>query len=164
MRGQLQRLGLSYDWRREMAAHRPDYYKFDQWFFLKMYEMGLAYKKMSQVNWCPNEKAVLSNEQASGGICWRCGWTVEKKEIEQWFLKTTKYADQLLDDMTEIEAGWAEKVFERQRDWIGAQRGRVRRFRGPAHERENPRFHDAHRHDLRRERDRRRGRTSDRRT
>ncbi len=123
MRGQLQRLGLSYDWRREMAAHRPDYYKFDQWFFLKMYEMGLAYKKMSQVNWCPNEKAVLSNEQASGGICWRCGWAVEKKEIEQWFLKTTAYADQLLDDMAEIEAGWAEKVLKRQRDWIGRSEG-----------------------------------------
>lgn len=123
MRGQLQRLGLSYDWRREMAAHRPEYYKFDQWFFLKMYEMGLAYKKMSQVNWCPNEKAVLSNEQASGGLCWRCGWAVEKKEIEQWFLKTTAYADQLLDDMAEIEAGWAEKVLKRQRDWIGRSEG-----------------------------------------
>jgi leucyl-tRNA synthetase len=129
MRGQLQRLGLSYDWRREMAAHRPDYYKFDQWFFLKLYEMGLAYKKMSQVNWCPNEKAVLSNEQASGGICWRCGWAVEKKEIEQWFLKTTKYADQLLDDMAEIEAGWAEKVLKRQRDWIGRSEGAFVEFR-----------------------------------
>jgi leucyl-tRNA synthetase len=123
MRGQLQRLGLSYDWRREMAAHRPDYYKFDQWFFLKMYEMGLAYKKLSQVNWCPNEKATLSNEQASGGICWRCGWAVEKKDLEQWFFRTTAYADQLLDDMSEIETGWAEKVLKRQRDWIGRSEG-----------------------------------------
>ena len=123
MRGQLQRLGLSYDWQREMFAHRPDYYKFDQWFFLKMYEMGLAYKKLSQVNWCPNEKATLSNEQASGGICWRCGAAVERKDLEQWFFRTTNYADQLLDDMAEIEAGWAEKVLKRQRDWIGRSEG-----------------------------------------
>ena len=123
MRGQLQRLGLGYDWRREMAAHRPDYYKFDQWFFLKMYEMGLAYKKKTQVNWCENDQAVLSNEQASGGLCWRCGHPVTKKDLEQWFLRTTAYADQLLDDMAEIEAGWAEKVLKRQRDWIGRSEG-----------------------------------------
>jgi leucyl-tRNA synthetase len=129
MRGQLQRLGLSYDWRREMAAHRPDYYKFDQWFFLKMYEMGLAYKKLSQVNWCPNEKATLSNEQASGGICWRCGASVEKKDLEQWFFRTTAYADQLLDDMAEVEAGWAEKVLKRQRDWIGRSEGAFVEFK-----------------------------------
>ncbi len=123
MRGQLQRLGLSYDWSREIAAHRPDYYKFDQWFFLKMYERGLAYKKMTQVNWCPNDQTTLSNEQASGGICWRCGWAVEKKDLEQWFLRITDYADQLLDEMAEIETGWAEKVLKRQRDWIGRSRG-----------------------------------------
>ena len=123
MRGQLQRLGLSYDWRREIAAHRPDYYKFDQWFFLKMYEMGLAYKKKTQVNWCDTDKAVLSNEQASGGLCWRCGNPVTKRDLEQWFLKTTAYADQLIDDMNEIEAGWAEKVLKRQRDWIGRSEG-----------------------------------------
>lgn len=123
MRGQLQRLGISYDWSREIAAHRPDYYKFDQWFFLKMYEIGLAYKRMTQVNWCPNDQTVLSNEQASGGICWRCGSAVEKKPLEQWFLKITNYADQLLDDIAEIEAGWAEKVLKRQRDWIGRSRG-----------------------------------------
>lgn len=123
MRGQLQRLGLSYDWSREIAAHRAEYYKFDQWFFLKMYEMGLAYKKMTQVNWCENDRATLSNEQASGGICWRCGHPVTKKNLEQWFLKTTAYADQLLDDMEEIENGWAEKVLKRQRDWIGRSTG-----------------------------------------
>jgi leucyl-tRNA synthetase len=123
MRGQLQRLGLSYDWRREMAAHRPEYYKFDQWFFLKMFESGLAYKKKTQVNWCENDQAVLSNEQASGGLCWRCQNPVTKKDLEQWFLKTTAYADQLLDDMAEIEAGWAEKVLKRQRDWIGRSEG-----------------------------------------
>ena len=123
MNGQLQRLGLSYDWRRQMAAHRPEYYKFDQWFFLKMYEMGLAYKKRTQVNWCDFDKAVLSNEQASGGLCWRCERPVTKRDLEQWFLKTTAYADQLLDDMAEIEAGWAEKVLKRQRDWIGRSEG-----------------------------------------
>ena len=123
MRGQLQRLGLSYDWTREIAAHRPEYYKFDQWFFLKMYERGLAYKKMTQVNWCPNDQTTLSNEQASGGICWRCGSQVEKKDLEQWFLRITDYADELLDEMPEIEIGWAEKVLKRQRDWIGRSRG-----------------------------------------
>lgn len=123
MRKQLQNLGLSYDWRREMAAHRPEYYKFDQWFFLKMYEMGLAYKKKTQVNWCETDQAVLSNEQASGGLCWRCQNPVTKKDLEQWFLKTTAYADQLIDDMAEIEDGWAEKVLKRQRDWIGRSEG-----------------------------------------
>ena len=123
MRGQLQRLGLSYDWRRQMYAHRPEYYKFDQWFFLKMYEMGLAYKRMTQVNWCSTDQATLSNEQASGGICWRCGNPVTKKDLEQWFLKTTAYTDQLLDDMAEIESGWPQNVLKRQSDWIGRSEG-----------------------------------------
>jgi len=129
MRKQLQNLGLSYDWRREMAAHRPEYYKFDQWFFLKMYGMGLAYKKKTQVNWCETDQAVLSNEQASGGLCWRCGNPVTKRDLEQWFLKTTAYADQLLDDMAEIEAGWAEKVLKRQRDWVGRSEGAFVEFK-----------------------------------
>ncbi len=123
MRGQLQRLGVSYDWRRQMYAHTPEYYKFDQWFFLKMFEMGLAYKKMTQVNWCSTDQATLSNEQASGGICWRCGNPVTKKDLEQWFLKTTAYTDQLLDDMAEIEAGWPANVLKRQSDWIGRSEG-----------------------------------------
>ena len=123
MTGQLKRLGLSYDWDRQMFAHRPDYYKFDQWFFLKMFEMGLAYKKKTQVNWCESCQATLSNEQASGGLCWRCQSGVTKKDLEQWFFKTTAYADQLLDDMAEIDGGWAEKVLKRQRDWIGRSEG-----------------------------------------
>ena len=123
MRGQLERLGISYDWRRQMAAHRPEYYKFDQWFFLKMFEMGLAYKRMTQVNWCETDQATLSNEQASGGLCWRCGNPVTKKDLEQWFFKTTAYADQLLDDMAEIEGGWPQNVLKRQRDWIGRSEG-----------------------------------------
>lgn len=123
MRGQLQRLGFGYDWRRQMAAHRPEYYKFDQWFFLKMFEMGLAYKRMTQVNWCSHDQATLSNEQASGGLCWRCGNPVTKKDLEQWFLKTTAYADQLLDDIAGIESGWPSNVVKRQRDWIGRSEG-----------------------------------------
>ena len=123
MRGQLQRLGISYDWSREIAAHRPDYYKWDQWFFLKMLERGLAYKKNSPVNWCPKEETVLSNEQSSGGVCWRCGTVVEKRDLEQWFLRITEYAEQLVADIAQIEAGWPEKVLKRQRDWVGRSEG-----------------------------------------
>jgi leucyl-tRNA synthetase len=123
MRGQLQRLGISYDWSREIAAHRPDYYKWDQWFFLKMLERDLAYKKTSQVNWCPKEQTVLSNEQSSGGICWRCGTPVEKRDLEQWFLRITTYAEQLVGDIAQIESAWPEKVLKRQRDWVGRSEG-----------------------------------------
>ncbi|MDQ3650586.1 MAG: leucine--tRNA ligase [Acidobacteriota bacterium] len=123
MRGQLKRIGVSYDWRREIAAHRPDYYKWDQWFFLKMHERGLAYKRTSPVNWCPNEQTVLSNEQSSGGVCWRCGAVVEKKDLDQWFIRITEYAEQLINDMAEIEAGWPERVLTMQRNWIGRSVG-----------------------------------------
>ncbi|MEP6921226.1 MAG: leucine--tRNA ligase [bacterium] len=123
MRGQMKRLGISYDWSREIAAHRPEYYKWDQWFFLKMFEHGLAYKKLSPVNWCPKEGTVLSNEQSSGGICWRCGAAVEKRNLEQWFLRITDYAEQLVADMKEIEEAWPEKVLKRQRDWVGRSVG-----------------------------------------
>jgi leucyl-tRNA synthetase len=129
MRGQLERLGIGYEWERQIAAHRPEYYKFDQWFFLKMFERGLAYKKMTQVNWCSHDQATLSNEQASGGICWRCGNPVTKKDLEQWFLKITAYADQLLDQLDEIEAGWPRHVVKRQRDWIGRSDGAFLDFR-----------------------------------
>jgi leucyl-tRNA synthetase len=123
MRGQLKRLGISYDWSREIAAHRPDYYKWDQWFFLKMLDHGLAYKKVSQVNWCPKEQTVLSNEQSSGGICWRCGTPVEKRDLEQWFLRITDYAEQLVAGIKQIEAGWPDKVLKRQSDWVGRSEG-----------------------------------------
>ncbi|HKZ02224.1 MAG TPA: leucine--tRNA ligase, partial [Pyrinomonadaceae bacterium] len=123
MRGQLKRLGISYDWSREIAAHRPDYYKWDQWFFLKMFERKLAYKKMSPVNWCPKEETVLSNEQSSGGICWRCGTAVEKRDLEQWFVRITDYAEQLVDHIKQIESSWPEKVLKRQRDWVGRSEG-----------------------------------------
>ena len=123
MRGQMKRLGISYDWSREIAAHRPDYYKWDQWFFLKMLERGLAYKKVSQVNWCPKEQTVLSNEQSSGGVCWRCGTAVEKRDLEQWFLRITDYAEQLVADIKQIEDGWPDKVLKRQSDWVGRSEG-----------------------------------------
>src|SRR5918997_3006689 len=123
MRGQFKRMGFSFDWRREIAAHTPEYYKWDQWFFLKMLERGLAYKKTSPVNWCPAESTVLSNEQSSGGVCRRCGASVEKRDIEQWFLRTTDYAERLLEDMREIEGGWPERVLTMQRNWIGKSSG-----------------------------------------
>lgn len=123
MRGQLQRLGISYDWERQIYAHKPEFYKFDQWFFLKMLEKGLAYKKLTQVNWCEHDQATLSNEQASGGICWRCGNPVTKKDLDQWFFKTTAYVDELLNDMAEIEDGWPANVLKRQSDWIGRSEG-----------------------------------------
>ncbi|MDQ3713291.1 MAG: leucine--tRNA ligase [Acidobacteriota bacterium] len=123
MREQLQQLGIGYDWRREIAAHRPEYYKFDQWFFLKMLERGLAYKKMTKVNWCPKDQTTLSNEQASGGVCWRCGTAVEKKDLAQWFLRITAYAEELLQGMNGIEAGWAERVLAMQKNWIGKSEG-----------------------------------------
>jgi len=123
MRGQLKRLGISYDWSREIAAHRPEYYKWDQWFFLKMFDRGLAYKKRSPVNWCPRENTVLSNEQSSGGVCWRCGAEVEKRDLEQWFVRITDYAEQLVNDIAQIEQSWPEKVLKRQRDWVGRSEG-----------------------------------------
>jgi leucyl-tRNA synthetase len=123
MRAQFKRMGFSFDWRRDVAAHRPDYYKWDQWFFLKMLERGLAYKKVSPVNWCPKEETVLSNEQSSGGVCWRCGAAVEKRDIEQWFFRITAYAEQLLEDMRELEGGWPERVLTMQRNWIGKSSG-----------------------------------------
>ncbi|MEZ5344503.1 MAG: leucine--tRNA ligase [Pyrinomonadaceae bacterium] len=129
MRGQLQSLGISYDWSREIAAHRPDFYKFDQWFFLKMLEMGLAYRKNSEVNWCPHCETTLSNEQASGGICWRCGTQVEKQMRAQWFVRITKYADELLEDMEQIEDGWPERVLTMQRNWIGRSKGAFVEFK-----------------------------------
>lgn len=123
MRNQLKKLGISYDWRREIAAHTPEYYKWDQWFFLKLFEKGLTYKKMTQVNWCATCQTTLSNEQSSGGVCWRCGNAVEKKDLEQWFVHITDYAEQLLNDMAEIENGWPEKVLTMQRNWIGRSEG-----------------------------------------
>jgi len=121
----LRRFGFSYDWRREISTCDPEYYKWNQWFFLRMLERGLAYRKKSRVNWCPKCCTVLANEQVvNGGYCWRHEDTlVEAREIEQWFLKTTAYADQLLDDLKLLEGGWPERVITMQRNWIGKSTG-----------------------------------------
>ncbi len=121
----LRRFGFSYDWRREISTCDPEYYKWNQWFFLRMLERGIAYKKKSRVNWCPKCCTVLANEQVvNGGYCWRHEDTlVEAREIDQWFLKTTAYADQLLDDLKLLEGGWPERVITMQRNWIGKSTG-----------------------------------------
>jgi leucyl-tRNA synthetase len=121
----LRRFGFSYDWRREISTCEPEYYRWNQWFFLRMLERGLAYRKKSRVNWCPKCCTVLANEQVvNGGYCWRHEDTlVESREIEQWFLKTTAYADQLLDDLKELEGGWPERVILMQKNWIGKSQG-----------------------------------------
>jgi len=126
----LRRFGFSYDWRREISTCEPEYYRWNQWFFLRMLERGLAYKKKSRVNWCPKCCTVLANEQVvNGGYCWRHEDTlVESREIEQWFLKTTAYADQLLDDLRELEGGWPERVILMQRNWIGKSQGAKVKF------------------------------------
>ncbi len=123
MKAQMKRLGFAYDWSREVTTCFPDYYRWNQWFFLKMYERGLAYRKKSKVNWCPKCATVLANEQVVGGNCWRHEDTpVEQRELEQWFLRITKYADELLRDLSRLE-GWPEKVRTMQRNWIGRSEG-----------------------------------------
>ena len=126
----LRRFGFSYDWRREISTCEPEYYRWNQWFFLRMLERGLAYRKKSRVNWCPKCCTVLANEQVvNGGYCWRHEDTrVESKEIKQWFLKTTAYADQLLDDLKELEGTWPERVIVMQSNWIGKSQGAKVKF------------------------------------
>jgi leucyl-tRNA synthetase len=121
----LRRFGFSYDWRREISTCEPEYYRWNQWFFLRMLERGIAYKKKSRVNWCPKCCTVLANEQVvNGGFCWRHEDTrVEAREIEQWFLKTTAYSDQLLEDLKQLEGGWPDRVIAMQRNWIGKSTG-----------------------------------------
>jgi leucyl-tRNA synthetase len=122
MKGQLQRLGISYAWEREFATCDPDYYKWNQWLFIRMFERGLAYRRRSSVNWCPVDNTVLANEQVVDGGCWRCGTPVETRDLEQWFFKITAYADELLDATTTL-SGWPEKVLTMQRNWIGRSEG-----------------------------------------
>ncbi len=123
MKAQMKRLGFSYDWSTEVTTCLPDYYKWNQWFFLKMHERGLAYRKQSKVNWCPECATVLANEQVVNGCCWRHEDTqVEQKELEQWFLRTTDYAPELLNDIEKL-SGWPEKVRTMQRNWIGRSQG-----------------------------------------
>ena len=122
MKQQLKKLGFAYDWDREVTTCKPEYYRWEQWFFTKLYEKGLAYKKTSAVNWCPHDLTVLANEQVIDGCCWRCDTKVERKEIPQWFIKITAYADQLLNDLDTLE-DWPEQVKTMQRNWIGRSEG-----------------------------------------
>ncbi len=126
----LRRYAFSYDWSREISTCEPEYYRWNQWLFLKMLERGLAYRKKSLVNWCPECATVLANEQVVNGCCWRHGSTpVEQRELEQWFLKITAYAEQLLEDMKQLEGGWPERVLVMQRNWIGKSEGTEADFR-----------------------------------
>ena len=122
MRKQFKRLGFAYDWKRELATCDPSYYRWEQWFFIKLYEKGLVYKKSSMVNWDPVDKTVLANEQVVDGKGWRSGAPIERREISQWFLKITAYADELLNDLDKLE-GWPEQVKAMQRNWIGRSEG-----------------------------------------
>jgi len=129
MKAVCKRFGFSYDWRREISTCEPEYYRWNQWFFLRMLERGLAYRKRSRVNWCPQCQTVLANEQVIDGFCWQHDTTpVEAKEIEQWFLRITRYADALLDDMKQLQGGWPERVLVMQENWIGKSRGTRVRF------------------------------------
>ncbi|MFQ5893559.1 MAG: leucine--tRNA ligase, partial [Nitrospinota bacterium] len=123
MRRQLKALGLAYDWARELATCDPTYYRWNQWVFLKMYERGLAYKKLSTVNWCDSCKTVLANEQVEAGCCWRCEGEVAFRELDQWFFRITAYAEELLEGLEELTEGWPERVLAMQRNWIGKSYG-----------------------------------------
>ncbi|RKZ96172.1 MAG: leucine--tRNA ligase [Gammaproteobacteria bacterium] len=122
MRTQLQRLGLGYDWERELATCTPEYYRWEQWLFTRLFKKGLVYKKTAAVNWCPVDNTVLANEQVIDGCCWRCDTPVEKREIPQWFMKITDYAEELLDDLDQL-TGWPEQVRTMQANWIGRSEG-----------------------------------------
>ncbi|MSP28837.1 MAG: leucine--tRNA ligase [Methylococcales bacterium] len=122
MRDQLKQLGFGYDWNRELATCDPEYYKWEQWFFLKLLAKGMVYKKTAPVNWCPHDMTVLANEQVINGGCWRCDTPVERKEIAQWFLKITDYADELLTSLDSLD-GWPEQVKTMQANWIGRSEG-----------------------------------------
>ncbi len=128
MRRQLKRLGFSYDWSRELATCDEEYYKWEQKVFIEMLERGLAYRKKSHVNWCEHCHTVLANEQVEGGCCWRCGNEVVEKELEQWFFKTTHYAEELLEGLEKLKGGWPESVLTMQRNWIGRSEGALIRF------------------------------------
>lgn len=123
MRAQLKRLGFSYDWQRELATCDPEYYRWEQLFFIKFLEKGLLYRKKAPQNWCPKCNTVLANEQVIEGLCWRCDSEVEQKELTQWFLRITDYAEELLADLDTLEGGWPERVLAMQRNWIGKSVG-----------------------------------------
>jgi len=128
MKKQLKSLGFSYDWDREIATCDPEYYKWNQWIFLKFLEHGLAYRKSAEVNWCPNDETVLANEQVIDGRCWRCGTPIVRKEVPSWYLKITAYAERLLEDLKELEGKWPERVIAQQKNWIGRSEGALLKF------------------------------------
>jgi len=127
MKNQLKSLGFGYDWDRELATCDPEYYRWEQWFFTKLIDKGMAYKKVSAVNWCPNDQTVLANEQVIDGCCWRCDGPIVRKEIPQWFIRITDYAEELLNDLDKLE-GWPDQVKAMQRNWIGKSKGVQLRF------------------------------------
>ncbi|MDX1343829.1 MAG: leucine--tRNA ligase, partial [Reinekea sp.] len=127
MREQLKALGFAYDWSREVTTCKPDYYKWEQWFFTRLIEKDLAYKKSSFVNWCPHDQTVLANEQVHDGCCWRCDTPVVRKEMDQWFVRTTAYAEELLNELDNLP-GWPDEVKAMQRNWIGKSRGVTMQF------------------------------------
>ena len=128
-RHSMERYACSFDWDRVLATHRPEYYRWNQWLFLRLYEKGLAYRKPSLVNWCPHDQTVLANEQVVNGLCERCDTPVTKKKLTQWYFKVTDYADRLLDDLDTLQATWPSKVIAMQRNWIGRSRGADVTFR-----------------------------------
>ena len=127
MTKQLQSMGATFDWAREVRTIDPEYYKWTQWMFLKFYEKGLAYRAKTYVNWCPNDKTVLANEQVVGGACDRCGAQVEQKEFTQWLFKITLFADALIDDLEELD--WPETTKLAQKNWIGRSEGSIIKFK-----------------------------------
>ncbi|NLW67870.1 MAG: leucine--tRNA ligase, partial [Bacteriovoracaceae bacterium] len=128
MRAQLRKMGFSYDWDREIATCAPEYYKWEQLFFIQMYNKGLVYKSRAFLNWCDQCKTVLANEQVVEGQCWRCGSQVFLKEHDQWFFRITAYAQELLDDIEKLKDGWPERVLNMQKNWIGRSTGTLIRF------------------------------------
>jgi leucyl-tRNA synthetase len=128
MRVQLRRMGLSYDWRRELATCDPSYYRWEQLVFLEMLERGLAYRRHAPANWCPSCQTVLANEQVEDGLCWRCGSKVELRALQQWFFRITAYVEELLEGCDRLEGGWPERVLTMQRNWIGKSIGAEVRF------------------------------------
>ena len=132
MRSQLKLLGFGYDWQRELATCKPEYYRWEQWLFTRLMKKGIAYRKTAPVNWCPVDQTVLANEQVIDGRCWRCDTEVERREIAQWFLKITDYADELLADLETVD--WPEQVKTMQRNWIGRSEGMEVEFEVPGKE------------------------------
>ena len=149
IREQIRRMGWSIDWTREVSTHEPEYYRWTQWLFLKLFEQGLAYRKAAPVKWCPNDQTVLANEQVIDGHCERCGWEVESRNLEQWMFKITDFSDRLLDDMAELD--WPERVLTMQRNWIGRSEGAEVTFRVEELSRGRAGLHDPAGHALRRD-------------